>query len=379
MAVPVCLTMIVKNEEAVITRGFDSILPYITHYAICDTGSTDRTVEIIEKYMAEHHIIGKVFHHAWKNFGHNRTLSLEASREVCPDGWAWVLDADDTIEGEIPPGFLSAIPAEVNGISITIKQSTCVYRRQQLFRNTVKWGYARALHEYPALMEGEKTQQKIAELPPTIWNVSCREGARNKDPLKYRKDVEALMSDLAKMPNDPRTLFYLANSWRDAGNKEKALKYYRKRVDVKGGWDQEKYVSYVNMIAIETNFETKLELAWKAYEMEPRRLDVPFYMMKEALHTKKKLHQIYAMASSITNREVLSEFLFVDSAIYDYQFDDCLAIVAFTCVHYPEALAYADRALNRAPESEKPRINALISFMKAQVENVPANTPQQLN
>ena len=101
--------------------------------------------------------------------------------------------------------------------------------------------------------------------------------------------------------------------------------------------------------------------------------------MKDGLYHKKKLHQIYAMASAPTNREVKSDFLFCDLNIYNYQYDDCLAVLAFTCMHYPEALAYADRALSRAPESEKPRISTLITFMKQQIESAPVNTPQQPN
>jgi glycosyltransferase involved in cell wall biosynthesis len=45
-----CLNMIVKNEGTVITRLFESVLPYIDSYCICDTGSTDNTIEIIETF-----------------------------------------------------------------------------------------------------------------------------------------------------------------------------------------------------------------------------------------------------------------------------------------------------------------------------------------
>jgi len=368
MSVPVCLTMIVKDEAAVITRGIASVLPYITHYAICDTGSTDSTVEVVEKYMAEHSIKGKVFHHPWKNFGHNRSLSLAAAREVCPDGWAWVLDADDVIEGEMPKFFLSMIPEDVNGINITIKQGATHYERIQLFRNTVKWCYERSLHEYPALMSGEKNQQKIASLPATIWNISSREGARNADPIaKYKKDAAVLMEDLAKYPNDPRTLFYLANSWRDAGVKDKALKYYKKRADLKNGWDQEKYISLFNIIQFESNFETKLETAWKAYELDPRRLDVQFIMMAEGIRQRKKLHQIYAMAIATTNRAPLRDFLFVDTDLYAWKYDELLMVLAFTCKHYDEAVIAGERALKNAPEREHTRIKMTLDSVKAQI------------
>ena len=41
-----CLNMIVKNESKIITRLFNSVVPIIDCYCICDTGSTDNTVKI---------------------------------------------------------------------------------------------------------------------------------------------------------------------------------------------------------------------------------------------------------------------------------------------------------------------------------------------
>ena len=46
-----CLNMIVKNESAIITRLFKSVLPIIDSYCICDTGSTDNTIEIIKTFQ----------------------------------------------------------------------------------------------------------------------------------------------------------------------------------------------------------------------------------------------------------------------------------------------------------------------------------------
>ena len=41
------LVMIVKDEEAVITRALASAIPYINRWLIVDTGSTDNTKFII--------------------------------------------------------------------------------------------------------------------------------------------------------------------------------------------------------------------------------------------------------------------------------------------------------------------------------------------
>ena len=52
----ICLNMIVKNESKIIFRLFDSVINLIDTYCICDTGSTDNTVQMIEDYFREKNI-----------------------------------------------------------------------------------------------------------------------------------------------------------------------------------------------------------------------------------------------------------------------------------------------------------------------------------
>ena len=56
----ICLNMIVKNESKVILRLLNSVLPIVDSYCICDTGSTDNTIEVIENFFNEHNIQGKI-------------------------------------------------------------------------------------------------------------------------------------------------------------------------------------------------------------------------------------------------------------------------------------------------------------------------------
>ena len=58
--ITICLNMIVKNESKIITRLFDSVLPIIDCYCICDTGSTDNTKEMITNYFKEKNIPEKL-------------------------------------------------------------------------------------------------------------------------------------------------------------------------------------------------------------------------------------------------------------------------------------------------------------------------------
>lgn len=368
--VPVVLTQIVKNEAGVITPGLQSALPYITHYCICDTGSTDNTKKVITDFFAEHNIPGVIHNTAWKNFGHNRTLALQKSREYQPEGFSLVLDADDTLGGELDPLFFeSHRTSDVDGFYITIKQTTIKYNRIQVFRNSKQWVYERSVHEYPELKNAKKEQ-----IPDTLWMTSNRTGARNQDKDKYKRDAGLLMEDLQRIPNDPRTLFYLANSWRDYGDKERAKKYYRKRAELKAGWPQENYESYLNLIRLEDNWATRLELAWKAIQIDSRRLEVPYTIMALAREQKRYDAQVFAMGISLgNNRTIHSDFLFCADEVYKWRYDDELSVCAFYTGHFELTQALAGRALANCPAEQKDRIqnniNLAVNASKPAVEN----------
>jgi len=87
-----CLNMIVKNESKIIQRLIQSVLPIIDTYCICDTGSTDNTIELITTTMKAAGKPGLVFTVPFKNFGYNRSIALDRANEW--GTYALLLDAD---------------------------------------------------------------------------------------------------------------------------------------------------------------------------------------------------------------------------------------------------------------------------------------------
>jgi len=56
-----CLNMIVKNESQIITRFLESVSTIIDSYCICDTGSTDETIQLITDFFSTRSIPGKIY------------------------------------------------------------------------------------------------------------------------------------------------------------------------------------------------------------------------------------------------------------------------------------------------------------------------------
>jgi hypothetical protein len=362
----VCLTMIVKNESHCIARALKSAIPFITHYCIHDTGSTDATKQIIADTMAAAGIPGEIHDEPWVNFAENRSKALASARALCPIGWAWMLDADDTIEGQPPPPeFWTNIPAHVNALRVRLHHGSLRHHRTQIFSSRSNWIYKGAVHEWPAC-EGAPEVQAI--MPDTVWQQARCEGARSQDPLKYVRDAFALRAELAKTPDEPRACFYLAQSYRDAGLIEEAIKAYKHRATLATGWAQEAYMSYVNLIKLAPTFEEKLAYGWKAVELDQHRLEAPYAVLYAARTMNKFSQEVYALGMVTENRTAHDYFLFPEPHIYDYAFDDELGIIAYWKGHYKVAAEASGRAKEKCPPQQVARIQANYDFSVAKLK-----------
>jgi glycosyltransferase involved in cell wall biosynthesis len=342
---PTGLVMIVKDEEAVIERALRSAIPFIDTWVIVDTGSTDGTKDIIRRVLAD--ISGSLIDRPWVNFGHNRTEALSLCKGHMD--WAIMLDADDNLAGTVPHPEVWT-HTEIDGFRIRIHHGSIRHHRVQIFRVAANWSYEGAVHEYPKCGLPKST---IGDLPPETYMVTRCEGARSKDPHKYRNDALLLEQELVKKPFDSRTIFYLAQSWRDAGVPDKARIYYERYLDLSGdntGWIQERYMAIVNLIGLVDDSQDQIDLAWRSVELLPDRLEAVYTLLKRRRQDgRPHLRQVFALASVCRNRTVGTGWLFSSQAIYDWGFDDELAVIAFATGHYQEAHDASVRCILHAP------------------------------
>ena len=67
------LLSMVKNETRIIERLMDSVKGRVDAVVICDTGSTDDTVEKATAWFKTNDVSGAVYSYPFKNFGASRT------------------------------------------------------------------------------------------------------------------------------------------------------------------------------------------------------------------------------------------------------------------------------------------------------------------
>src|SRR6185295_7705109 len=101
----------------------------------------------------------------------------------------------------------------------------------------LEWRWTGVLHEYLDTTPPARFTQLAW---PRI--MVSHDGARGRDPKTYEKDAAILERALIDEPTNPRYAFYLAQSYRDAGQLEKARAAYRRRAAM-AGWDEETWYS----------------------------------------------------------------------------------------------------------------------------------------
>src|SRR5438105_985796 len=280
-----CLVMIVKNEAAAIRRCLDSVRPFIHHWVICDTGSTDDTKEIIRQTLKD--VPGTLYEDPWVNFGHNRTLAIKRAKGKAD--YHLLMNADETLHCEVE--FRDCLEQDAYYVRFNGPNDYWVVA---LVSDRLHWKYVGVTHEHiyaetddkkrllsPALMAerirpqepGVNQHLTPALSPPSaltpdpspigwargtgveqemqtrsISSIKLQgvtlthhfDGASRAD--KYERDVALLTKGLKEEPKNTRYMFYLAQTYRDGGYMAQALQWYTQRAAA-GGWEEEVFYS----------------------------------------------------------------------------------------------------------------------------------------
>jgi glycosyltransferase involved in cell wall biosynthesis len=331
--VKIILCMIVKNESKIIERCVRSALPIIDAISICDTGSTDNTIEILENILKDgidgEKISGKVYQHTWKNFGHNRSLSYHAALDTANnlgydlnDTYALLLDADMklVIESKFEKNDLNA-----NSYLMIQKTPALSYHNTRFIRLDKSWKCVGVTHEYWAMEGATAMGNKIEH----IFIDDVNDGGAKAD--KFERDIKLLTQGLIDEPENARYMFYLANSYHDVGNFDMAIEWYTNRIKA-GGWPEEVFYSIYKIGFCHRNKgDIEKALSWflKSFEFRPQRIEGLF----EAIHIYRNL-QHYNTAYTLCKRAIQAgwpkdDVLFIRRDVYEFLLDFEMSIIAY--------------------------------------------------
>lgn len=335
----ICYTAIFKDESKNVYRCLNSLKPIINYVCICDTGSTDNTVELIHKWCQENNIPGHVGQEPFKNFGYNRTVSVEMAQKHFPKAsYLLLLDADMILK--IEPGFRQK-KKQLDKDRYLFKQvnNSLEYWNVRMIKASLKWECVGVTHEY-----WDSPDSKTQENFKGLWIDDIGDGGAKKD--KYERDERLLLSQLylsdgSKIghktkiedltPLQVRYLYYLGQTYECIKNYVKAIYWYRIRARA-GQFYEEAYMAQYKIgecyRSLEQNAEA-IDNYLLAYDMNPGRAEPLYKVCKLYRERGKNLvsYQFAQLGKKISVPE--NQHLFIEYPVYEYLFDYEISIVAW--------------------------------------------------
>ncbi len=323
--VKICLTMIVKNESAIIRRCLDCSLKALDYIFILDTGSTDDTLEVVADWSSKNSIQCKVAARKFTNFGESRTLSALMAKEAFPDAdYLLLLDADFKLE--VSPNF-SKDSLTKGYYLVEQRSNTIKYWNIRLIKTSLDWNCIGVTHEYwsyPNTSSGERLR--------TLSIDDRGDGGCKAD--KFTRDAALLEEGIKNPSTSPslkgRYMFYLGQTLKDMGKFEESIEWYKKRI-LQGGPQEEIYYSYYQIGCSYKRLNRK-EMALanylEAWEKRPSRA--------EALYACAKMYRLmgknliaWMFCEKLEKIPDGDNLLFVDFRIKEYLLDYEMGILGY--------------------------------------------------
>lgn len=220
---PLSVCMIAKNEEKHIGECLERLSPYGFEIVLTDTGSTDRTLEIVKKYT------DRIYHFDWcddfsaaRNFciekaSHNRILSL---------------DCDEYLEQIDLPALgrcMKQHPLSAGRILIRnrfLRDGQISFEQTRVSRLADRryFHFTGAIHEQ---FENRDISlgRTVYDAPVTILHVGYDESESDMQ-SKSRRNISLLKTQLEREGPDPYLYFQLGQSFRRLGDSERALESF---------------------------------------------------------------------------------------------------------------------------------------------------------
>lgn len=276
----ISLCMIVKNEIKYIEKCLESVKPYVDEMIVVDTGSTDGTLEVLEKYGC------KIYHFEWCNdYSKARNFSISKAKY----NWILVLDADEEV-----------IEFNVEEVNRLIHSN---------------YGEIRGFIKNRSFL-GDLTSIRVASLPRFF----------HKKYYKYFRDIhEDLLPKYnfnrqdAQLPITVNHFGYLSSTREEKGKNEKYLDDLKRSLDNKYDPYLQKHLAttYLNMHMYD---EAVVEID---KVLDDERLVKAFYF-SEAVITKIK-----ALSGLLRFDEALEMQKYFNHCQHDDEFLYCMAHIFF--------------------------------------------------
>ena len=344
------LNTIVKNESHCILTMLESAIKISDAIVIADTGSTDGTQDLIRKFGEENNIPTYVFERPFDDFENSRNFGMQKARDVVKelgwnenDCWTWWCDADETII--VDSKFdKNQFKNDLYMMNTFIGQMK--YTRNTFARVSKPFKWYGPIHEFIICDDKNITSGLAENVHVDVKMIGA--SWQGNIPTKYLSHAHILEKYINENRQDPRWIFYTAQSYHDSAsipdNREeneerlrRSLKYYRERVGRTDGYAEEIYYSQYRigtiMRVIEEPWNLTHQECLKAYSMDPLRGEsiktIIDYYLQVGEWSLAYLYTKFAVENFHGKNPYPTRLLFVDESLYNWKFLESHAAACF--------------------------------------------------
>lgn len=305
----ISLCMIVRNEEESLGRCLESIKDVVDEIIIVDTGSTDQTISIAERYTR------KIYVFPWvDDFSAARNFAFsKATRQYC----MW-MDADDVLETADREALLrlkALLPEEVDVVMMRYhtafegEQPVFSYYRERIVRNSPQYRWEGRVHE-AIVPAGNVVYSEIA-----ISHKKIKEADSGRNLRIYE------MQKKAGEPFSPRDQFYYGRELYYNENYDAAIAVLHEFLEEGQGW-LENRIEACRTIALCYKIKGKAQNARMAllhsFEYDAPRAEVCCDLGEVFLAEEKYEQAIFWYELALTKERNDASGAFVSPDCYGY-------------------------------------------------------------
>jgi len=363
------VVLMVKNEASVIQ---DTLQPFVDavindaekkiSFLIFDTGSTDSTMLVAKQYFKENCVDNAVIRQEpFIDFSASRNRALQLAEEAFPNACFMLMpDAEWYMHNvSVLLQFCQRHQNDRhNSYLVRIMNPSIDFYTPRLIRCHTGVHFVGAVHEVLNVGSYEKVPQDC------FFEWAAQAHGIEKSRKRWSHDLTLLLKDFERNPFDPRTVFYMGQTYECLNDLKNAALWYRLHLTIPAS-DEEHFIARYRLAQIDEklgNWDQALSNYLMAFSMRPCRAEPLIRLSQHYLQTGEMdlcyLFSRRAVEIPYPDKEIL----FIDKELYDYTRYDHLGISAWYVGEYEIGKEAVLQALTVAPDA--PHLQRNLDFYR---------------
>jgi len=362
-----------KNEINNIEGWYKSAKQVADEIVITDTGSTDGSYQKIKQNdLCDIKLYkSKIFNENTKPEDWHFANARNETLSYCTAKWIIAMDADERII-VLDPDFKEKLK-KVDNVDMIYCQVELVTNQgditqqflgERLFRNRPDIRYKGAMHNYVTASANKRQTQDWIKIQSCCKN-STKETCKARVSQRLTMAEKNFIPLIEKNPNDTRSMFYLARTYKSYNKLDNAIKWYEQYLN-KSSWDAEKYQAALEMaqcFQIKKDYSSSSRIMGMHLHNNYRRAE-GYIMLGENSYKSHDFEQAIWWFNIAIKCELFVDPFFLQKRAYTYGPWDSLSMTLYHLNKHQEAIDAAEKALefDNIDDATSKRIRKNISF-----------------